>query len=257
MGYLWCGKYSRQCKTMPSGPPEFIPPFIPVTGMKCSYGKISSPLTEISVAKTEISETEPARPLMWTHRKFYKGFRGEARSRKPGQPGQPGSYEEALNVSLIKELSFWKRSIFFLRDEACLESIKGRQSISVLWLKKQGKNCYSKAQEYDLVFLTALGSRFSTHARHAFVHWKLNLVARVFSFSNMTPFCEPRRPWGRGCWRPHDLLVLVSNTTSSRRIVLRSGTAAQLPFKILFFSRLLPKCTLINLSARNIQIFTN
>ena len=41
-----------------------------------------------------------------------------------------------LNVSLINELSFWKRSIFFLRDEACLESIKGRQSISVLWLKK-------------------------------------------------------------------------------------------------------------------------
>ena len=96
MGCLWCGKYSRQCKTMPSGPPQFIPPFIPVTGMRCSYGKISSPLTEISVGKTEISETEPARPLMWTHRKFYKGFRGEARSRKPGQPGQPGSYEEAL-----------------------------------------------------------------------------------------------------------------------------------------------------------------
>ena len=97
MGCLWCGKYSRQCKTMPSGPPEFIPPFIPVTGMKCSYGKISSPLTEISVGKTEISGTEPARPLIWTHRKFYKGFRGDATSRKPGQPGQPGSYEEALN----------------------------------------------------------------------------------------------------------------------------------------------------------------
>ena len=98
MGCLWCGKYSRQCKTMPSGPPESIPPFIPVTGMKCSYGKISSPLTEISVGKTEISGTEPARPLIWTHRKFYKGFRGEARSRKQGQPGQPGSYEEALNA---------------------------------------------------------------------------------------------------------------------------------------------------------------
>ena len=97
MGCLWCGKHSRQCKTMPSGPPEFIPPFIPVTGMKCSYGKISNPLTEISVGKTEISGTEPARPLIWTHRKFYKGFRGEARSRTPGQPGQPGSYEEALN----------------------------------------------------------------------------------------------------------------------------------------------------------------
>ena len=71
-----CGKCSRQCKTMPSGPPEFIPPFIPVTGMKCSYGKISSPLTEIS-------GTEPACPLIWSHLKFYKEFRGEARSRKP------------------------------------------------------------------------------------------------------------------------------------------------------------------------------
>ena len=44
---------------MPSRPPEFIPPFIPVTGMKYSYGKISSPLTEISVGKNEMSGTEP------------------------------------------------------------------------------------------------------------------------------------------------------------------------------------------------------
>ena len=37
----------------------------------------------------------------WPHMntsKIYKGFRGEARSRKPGQPGQPGSYEEALRL---------------------------------------------------------------------------------------------------------------------------------------------------------------
>ena len=101
MGCLWCGKYSRQCKTMPSGPPEFIPPFIPVTGMKCSYGKISSPLTEISVGKTEISGTEPARPLMWTHRKFYEGFRGKARSRKPGQPGQPSSCEKGPKEDFV------------------------------------------------------------------------------------------------------------------------------------------------------------
>ena len=102
MGCLWCGKYSRQCKTMPSGPPEFIPPFIPVTGMKCSYGKISSPLTEIS-------GTEPARPLIWIHPKFNKGFRGEARSRKPGQPSQPGSYEEALNMGKLvnREKLMW------------------------------------------------------------------------------------------------------------------------------------------------------
>ena len=47
-----------------SGPPEFNPPFIPVTGMKCSYGTISSPLTEVSVGKTEISGTEQARPIV-------------------------------------------------------------------------------------------------------------------------------------------------------------------------------------------------
>ena len=70
--------------------------FLPVTGMKCSYGKISSPLTEIPVGKTEISVTEPARPLIWTQQSFYKGFRGKVRSRNPGQPRQPGSYEEAL-----------------------------------------------------------------------------------------------------------------------------------------------------------------
>ena len=56
--------------------------FIPVTGLKCSYGKISSSLTEIPVGKTEISETDPAHPLIRAiHRKFYKGFRGKARSR--------------------------------------------------------------------------------------------------------------------------------------------------------------------------------
>ena len=58
------------------------PAFFPVTGLKCSYGKISSPLTEIS-------GTEPARPLMNTSK--IKGFRGNARSRKPGQPGQSDS----------------------------------------------------------------------------------------------------------------------------------------------------------------------
>ena len=41
---------------------------------------------------------EPSQPaLSYEHiENFYTGFRGKARSRKPGQPGQPGSYEEAL-----------------------------------------------------------------------------------------------------------------------------------------------------------------
>ena len=67
------------------------PAFIPITGLKCSYGKISRPLTKIPVGKTEILETEPARPLTLTHRKFYNKFRGKA-----GQSNQPGSCEEAF-----------------------------------------------------------------------------------------------------------------------------------------------------------------
>ena len=47
--------------------------FIPVTGLACFYGKISSPVTEITV-------TGPARLLIWTHKKFYKGKRSEVRS---------------------------------------------------------------------------------------------------------------------------------------------------------------------------------
>ena len=63
-GMLMMWKIQEAKKTMPSGLPEFILPFIPLTGMKCSYGKISSLLTEISVGKTEISGTKPARPLI-------------------------------------------------------------------------------------------------------------------------------------------------------------------------------------------------
>ena len=35
-----------------------------LTGLKCSYGKISSPLTETSVGKTDISLSEPAYSLI-------------------------------------------------------------------------------------------------------------------------------------------------------------------------------------------------
>ena len=59
--------------------------------LECSYGEIFIPVTEISVSKTEISITGPARPLV----KFFTKDR-VARSRKPSQPGWPGSYEEAL-----------------------------------------------------------------------------------------------------------------------------------------------------------------
>ena len=39
------------------------PAFIPVTGLKCSHGKISSPLTEISVGKSQKSR-KPCQPAL-------------------------------------------------------------------------------------------------------------------------------------------------------------------------------------------------
>ena len=55
-------------------------------GLERSYEEIFIPVTEISVAKTEISVTGPARPLIRTQQNFYEGKSGEARSRKPSQP---------------------------------------------------------------------------------------------------------------------------------------------------------------------------
>ena len=41
-------------------------------------------MEKFSTLLTEISATEPARPLIWTHRNSYKGFRGKAGSGKAG-----------------------------------------------------------------------------------------------------------------------------------------------------------------------------
>ena len=42
-------------------------------GLECSYEEIFIPFTEISVAKTEISVTGPARPLIFLRRKDWRG----------------------------------------------------------------------------------------------------------------------------------------------------------------------------------------
>ena len=61
--------------------------FVPVTGLECSYEKIFIPVTEISVAKSEISVTGPARPLIWTQRYFLqrKEWRGEISETEPAR----------------------------------------------------------------------------------------------------------------------------------------------------------------------------
>ena len=102
MECLWCRKYSRQSRMMPSGPPEFIPPFIPpfipVTGMKCSYGKISSPLTDSVREDPVFSALVSPRSDDW---KYVCGSRASLpRSREPSQPAL--SYEHIENFT--KEL---------------------------------------------------------------------------------------------------------------------------------------------------------
>ena len=52
---------------------------IPVTGLECSYGKIFIPVTEILVAKTKISVTGPAQPLILNTSIFFQ------RKEWPGQ----------------------------------------------------------------------------------------------------------------------------------------------------------------------------
>ena len=59
-GMLMMKKIQRQSKTMQNSFEELIP----VTGLNCSNGRISSPLAKIPVGKTKISATEPARPLI-------------------------------------------------------------------------------------------------------------------------------------------------------------------------------------------------
>ena len=61
--------------------------------------KILISVTEILVAKSEISVSGPARLLIWTDRKFYEGKSDEARSWEPSQQCWPGWYEEALSMA--------------------------------------------------------------------------------------------------------------------------------------------------------------
>ena len=101
--------------------------------MECSYGKIFSPVAEISVGKTEISATEPSHPFIWTLRNFNKGFSGVPRSRKSGQPGQPGSYEGALSPGRINGSLFSARRItlafyIYLLKFLCTSYVTGLQN---------------------------------------------------------------------------------------------------------------------------------
>ena len=60
--------------------------FVPVTGLEPSYGKIFIPVTEISVAKTDISVTRAVWPFISIHRNFYAGkWHGEISETEPAR----------------------------------------------------------------------------------------------------------------------------------------------------------------------------
>ena len=72
MGCSWCGKYSRQWKMMPAGPPEFIPMFMAKFPARLarsrepsqpalSYEHIENFTKDLEVSWGKISETWPAR----------------------------------------------------------------------------------------------------------------------------------------------------------------------------------------------------
>ena len=65
----------------------------PVNGIKCSCGKISSPLTEVRVKKKRDLGNQASPSSHIKVLKLLQRVRGEARSWKPGQLGQPGTYE--------------------------------------------------------------------------------------------------------------------------------------------------------------------
>jgi len=77
--------------------------FVLYPGWSGHMGKFWSRLPRSRSQKTEISVTGPARLLIWTHRNFYEGKSGEARSRKTSQLGWLGSYEEVLSPSTTRE----------------------------------------------------------------------------------------------------------------------------------------------------------
>ena len=96
-------------------------------------GKITSSVTEIPVAKTEISVTGLARLLISTPRNVCKEKSGEARSRKPSQPGRLGSNEEAQPITSIEgEVENWKA----LRTKPCIKHLKIKVIIVVPCLPK-------------------------------------------------------------------------------------------------------------------------
>ena len=67
--------------------------------MKCSYGKISSLLTEISVRKKPKSREPSQAALLYEHiENFTKDL--EVRRDLENRPCQPGSYEEALRDAI-------------------------------------------------------------------------------------------------------------------------------------------------------------
>ena len=77
------------------------PPFIPVTRLKCSYGKIFQPAYQDPGCKNRDPGNRASPPShMNTSKILHRIQSGNARSWKPGQPGQGSSCDEALTITI-------------------------------------------------------------------------------------------------------------------------------------------------------------
>ena len=113
---------------MPSGPPEFILPFIPVTGMKCSYGKISSPLTDSLGEHPFFSALVSPRS---DDRKYVCGSQASLlRSREPSQPALLYGHIE----NFTKDLEV-RRDLGHRANRAHLRRPSVRRSVSQPFVK--------------------------------------------------------------------------------------------------------------------------
>ena len=137
---------------------EFIrrihPAFIPVTGLKCFFmEKFSSPLTKISA-------TEPARPLIWTHRNSFKGFRGKAGSGKPGLvwrgPFFPWFVFATSQLSESLRLGPKHLSNFLAAHRLLYLILRGISSLKTArdFLRYEGENCLSVIVLLQCLFVT-------------------------------------------------------------------------------------------------------
>ena len=103
------------------------PAFIPVTGMKSHMAKFPALLPRSRLEKTEISGTEPARPVIWTHRG--RGMRRDL--------GNRASLPSHMNTSRLRQGETSETGLIWSALEQIWPTI---ESVSTRIKKQENRN---------------------------------------------------------------------------------------------------------------------